>query len=101
LKLSNRDKPHLSDFSIAELEISDVQVLLNKKDVVIFVVDVAAVIEHHLLGDGKEITAFTRNKRQAKLFFGLSNGRFYRPFSSGEMPGHRNIPQVRPVFLRG
>ena len=58
LKLSKRDKPHFGHFSVAELKICEVQVLFNKEDVVIFVVDVVALIERDLLGNGTEKAAF-------------------------------------------
>ncbi len=45
LKLPQRHKPHFSDFSVAKRKVSNVQVFFNKKDVVIFIVDVVPVIE--------------------------------------------------------
>jgi hypothetical protein len=101
LKLPERYKPHISNFPVAEHEVFDLQMLFNKKDVVIFVVHVVAIIEYYLLGNGKEIEAFTGIKRDSKLFLCFSTRRRNRFFSGRDVPGYRNIPQVRPIFLRG
>ena len=53
-----------------------------------FVVDVVALIECDLLENGKEIAAFTRNKRDPKLLSSFSNRRLNGLFSSRDVSGY-------------